>query len=280
LNIQPTKDGIRKKTAPAGSSNNLHVSYWGTQPCPPGHNWGPGVRDHHKLHFIHSGTGVLRFRGVTYELGEGQGFYTPPNEIVHYTADAEEPWVYSWLGFSGSQADAIIGRTALPDQPVFDNVTAVNESWFDQLSDMSDRPGGDLLLQGVLLELLAALIRQAPAAPSGPDTVKPREEYVRRAADFIHRHYAEEVSMKQLSDYLGLDRKYVATLFRESLGLPPQQYLLRYRMDKACELLRSTGLTVAEIARSVGYKDALLFSRMFKKVIGVPPSKYGRDAAH
>ncbi|MNG24493.1 Arabinose operon regulatory protein [compost metagenome] len=84
------------------------------------------------------------------------------------------------------------------------------------------------------------------------------------------------MTIRQLSDYLGLDRKYVAALFREALGIPPQQYLLRYRMDKACELLRSTGLTVAETARSVGYKDALLFSRMFKKVIGVPPSRYHR----
>ncbi|MNG35915.1 Arabinose operon regulatory protein [compost metagenome] len=82
-----------------------------------------------------------------------------------------------------------------------------------------------------------------------------------------------------MSDYLGLDRKYVATLFREALGMPPQQYLLHYRMNKAKELLRSTALSVTETARSVGYKDALLFSRMFKKVVGVAPSHYVQQLA-
>jgi len=269
---------MSSRTETASGSHDVQICYWGTQTSEPGQGWGPGVKDHHKLFFIHEGRGALTIGGQTHVVEAGQGFYTPVSEVFQYAADRDEPWLYSCIGFSGNMVDAILSRTSLTERPVFNNPSGMDKERFGQFALLSERPGGDLQMQGILYELLAALVRQAPAAAEAEEARKPpRETYVRRAVDFIHRHFDEEVTMRELSDYLGLDRKYVATLFREALGIPPQQYLLRYRMDKACELLRSTGLTVAETARSVGYKDALLFSRMFKKVVGVPPSRYVRE---
>ncbi|GFN33218.1 AraC family transcriptional regulator [Paenibacillus xylaniclasticus] len=268
---------MSSKASPAvNQSRDVKICYWGTQASEPGQGWGPGVRDHHKLFFVHEGKGTLTIRGQIYNVEAGYGFYTPINEIYQYSSDLDEPWHYSCIGFSGTMIDAILQRTSLTVNPIFDNPPGMDKDRFSQFNELSERPGGDLQMQGVLYELLAALVRQAPATNDAEEERRPRETYVRRAVDFIHRHYDEEVTIRQLSDYLGLDRKYVATLFREALGIPPQQYLLRYRMDKACELLRSTSLSIAETARSVGYKDALLFSRMFKKVVGVPPSRYNR----
>ncbi|WP_040712637.1 AraC family transcriptional regulator [Paenibacillus curdlanolyticus] len=279
MSTRRTKEGIRNKPAAAVAAHDLQMIYWGAQANTPGQSWGPGVKDHHKLYFARSGRGSMTYRGQTHSIQSGQGFYAPPNEVYSYTADMDDPWKYNCIAFVGQQADLVLERTTLTVNPVFDQPAEMDSSWFDRLAETSERPGGDLLQQATLYELLATLIRLAPAEQQAPDARKPREEYVRQAADFIHRHYDEEVTIRQLSEYLGLDRKYVATLFREALGMPPQQYLLHYRMEKAKELLRSTGLSVTETARSVGYKDALLFSRMFKKVVGVAPSHYVQQLA-
>ncbi|WP_258535754.1 helix-turn-helix transcriptional regulator [Bacillus sp. 03113] len=61
------------------------------------------------------------------------------------------------------------------------------------------------------------------------------------------------------------------------MGYSPQEYLLRIRMKKACELLQVHDLSIRQVGISVGYKDQLLFSRMFKKIVGVSPIHYRKQ---
>jgi AraC-like DNA-binding protein len=75
-----------------------------------------------------------------------------------------------------------------------------------------------------------------------------------------------------------LDRSYLGALFRERTGLPPQQHLLQLRMEKAAGLIVESDLPISTIARSVGYDDPLLFSRMFRKVKGESPLGFRRTA--
>ena len=59
-----------------------------------------------------------------------------------------------------------------------------------------------------------------------------------------------------------------------NVGQSPIDYLTSYRISEACSLLKNSSLSIAEIAVSVGFFDQFYFSRGFKKVKGVPPSKY------
>lgn len=61
------------------------------------------------------------------------------------------------------------------------------------------------------------------------------------------------------------------------MSMSPNEYLTRFRIDEACVLLRSQGLSVSEAAFSSGFSDQLYFSRVFKRYKGVPPSKYALD---
>ena len=56
--------------------------------------------------------------------------------------------------------------------------------------------------------------------------------------------------------------------------MSPQQYLISYRMEKACRLLDETDLKISDVARSVGYEDEFMFTRMFKNKKGISPSEY------
>ncbi|WP_273545580.1 helix-turn-helix domain-containing protein [Paenibacillus caui] len=121
---------------------------------------------------------------------------------------------------------------------------------------------------------LSILLEPSPKEACLPQKHQIKNAYVKQAICFIKANYSRPITIEELAQTLGLNRKYFAELFKSAAGMPPQQYLSRYRMSKACELLESSELSIKEIAYSVGYTDQLLFSRMFKKIIGMSPSDY------
>ncbi|THF78761.1 AraC family transcriptional regulator [Cohnella fermenti] len=261
-------------------ANDLYITHWGKEDCAPLHSFGPGIRDVYKFHFVHTGRGIVRVEGKTYTLTAGQAFLIHPNVVIFYQADEHDPWTYSYCGFRGNLSEKWVSRTSLtPEQPVFSMDLQVMPYLYDLLTEtLAHESSRDLRLNAVMYRFLTALIELLPAAKTAEGEARSQHVYVHRAMEYIHAHYGEALSVTQLAADLGLDRKYLSAIFKGAKGLPPQQYLLRYRMRKACRFLRDSTLSVGEIARSVGYADALLFSKMFKRTLGVSPSEFRAGA--
>ena len=261
---------------PFRGNPDLHLHYWGREQCAPGHSVGPGVRDIYKIHFIHAGTGSVSVGEQTHLLQAGQAFLTYPHIVTSYAADLVDPWTYSWVAFTGEQVEYILSRTSLsPEQPVFQMDEHNMPNLYERLTQAADITDClDLPLKAIMYEFLSLIIRTVPAAPDTLPLPRQKSIYVEQCLHFLHTHYCENISVEMMSSSLKLDRKYLSSLFKRTIGLPPQQYLLNFRIAKACELLTETYCTIGEIARSVGYQDPLLFSRMFKKVKGCSPKEY------
>lgn len=90
-------------------------------------------------------------------------------------------------------------------------------------------------------------------------------------------HLSKPVTVGDLADRLDLSDSQVRRLFRRWLKTSPTEYLAKKRMDKASALLTSTRMSIEQIANQVGYEDPFYFSRVFKKLRGVPPSSHRRD---
>ncbi|GGH21914.1 AraC family transcriptional regulator [Paenibacillus segetis] len=255
---------------------NLHLLFWGKEDCVPGHAVGPGVRDVYKIHFVHKGKGIVRVGSETQELVAGQGFLICPNVLYYYEADHVEPWTYSWIGFEGRDVPELLSRTSLtPTRPVFPMDNKIMPILYDQLSGASSSKNAlDLRLNSIFYEFLAVWIEATANNTSNKTMSREQDRYVHQTLEFLHTHYCEDISIANHADSMGIDRKHLSVVFKKALDIPPREYLLHYRMDKACELLSTGNYTVGEVARSVGYQDPLLFSRMFKKVKGQPPSKF------
>ncbi|MFB5761624.1 AraC family transcriptional regulator [Paenibacillus medicaginis] len=264
---------------PLHEPDSLHLIFWGREACAPKHSFGPGMREFYKVHFVHSGQGIVRTEGRTFEVYPGQGFLSYPDTMFYYEADADHPWTYSWIAFQGKQAEDILSRTALSkEQPVFPMDVTLMPKLYDTLIQLQQpSPSGDLRIQMALLDFLSTLIESFPSSPAERVQRRTQTEYIHRSLEFLHAHYNEQISIEQLAAMLGLDRKYVSALFKKELGLPPRQYLLQYRMKRACEMLREGKYTVSEVAHSVGYQDISLFSKMFKKTIGTSPRSYTKN---
>ena len=100
-----------------------------------------------------------------------------------------------------------------------------------------------------------------------------------KSIDFINNNFTNNIKVTDIANYVGLNRSYLSSLFKKSLNLSPQEFLLKFRMNKAYELLKNPKLSVGDVSRSVGYMDPLTFSKTFKKYSGYSPKQY-RENIH
>ena len=80
--------------------------------------------------------------------------------------------------------------------------------------------------------------------------------------------------VEEVADACKLNRSYFSKLFKENMGCPPQKFLIRLRLSKAAELMKSSKASIGEISAACGYPNQLHFSRAFKKRYGVSPRQW------
>lgn len=95
--------------------------------------------------------------------------------------------------------------------------------------------------------------------------------------DYIHDHYQEDLGLAELANQTGFSVRYFSELFRISTGYSPFDYLLKFRLSKASELLLTTKLPVFDVALRTGFSSPNNFSRAFRRHYSVSPSKYRQD---
>lgn len=100
------------------------------------------------------------------------------------------------------------------------------------------------------------------------------DERIRHAVDLLAEKLHEPLSLSVLARECGLSVSRLAHLFREQIGMPPQQYLEELRLQRAAQLLRATSLRIGEIATEAGYAGAFYFSARFRRKFGMAPSEY------
>ncbi len=255
---------------------DLNMYRCGIEDCAGGHSWGPAVRDHYIVHYILGGKGIYQINGCTYELKKGDGFLIRPGAVVFYQADGREPWSYGWVGFHGLKAEAYLKQAGLDEKnPVFkyDRDGFLKDCLLRMIGTKELAKSRDMRLLGLLYEFLSQLIESA-GSRFGEKSGDRKEEYIKKAVDYVRMNYSRKTGISEIARSIGLDRSYMYSLFIEYLNMSPQEFLINFRVEKACELMRGEALSISEISRSVGYGDPLVFSKAFKKVKGTAPREY------
>lgn len=103
---------------------------------------------------------------------------------------------------------------------------------------------------------------------------KPQTKYVKIMLHYIQDNYAKKISLKDLSDIYHLSTTYLNIKFKEETNYTFNDFLNRYRILQAVELLQQNQLKVYEVAIIVGFKDYKYFIQVFKKYVGCSPIKF------
>jgi AraC-like DNA-binding protein len=237
------------------------------------HRWGPGVRDVYALHYIISGKGCLETNDTIYTIKTGESFLICPQMEVFYYPDPGDPWEYIWIEFKGEEALRLLRMTQLsPHNPVT-SASNVNLEPLFRIEESTGMQQFEKERANARLHLLLSYYIEN--YPRTNNTIK--TDYVTLAKECIENNYwKENLTVSDIVDYVKIDRTYLFRRFKEATGMSISGYLTAYRIQRACVLLETYGLSIKSIACSVGYKDQLYFSRVFKKVTTLSPSEYAK----
>lgn len=97
---------------------------------------------------------------------------------------------------------------------------------------------------------------------------------VKRAVAFLQRNYIRPISLDEIAREVGISKKRLEINFQQELGISPWEYLTRYRIKEAKDLLKTTDLPITEVAGQIGFDDPAYFSRLFRSHTGQSPKDY------
>lgn len=234
----------------------------GMESCEPLHSYGPNKREYYLIHYVLSGRGYFETEGKTYYLEEGGMFFLRPGQAAYYQADGEDPWTYSWVGFTcAMNLNELFCQNVIFSEEcrkIFSDIINCEKQQIDR----------EMYICGKIFELIAVL-------NDCRSTEHERENrYVMMAKNHIENYYFQKIGVSELAEHLNLDRSYFSTLFKAHTGKSPQQYLVDYRLEKAASLMKDQDYSPSEAALCCGYPDIFNFSKMFKKKYGIAPKHY------
>jgi AraC-like DNA-binding protein len=257
---------------------NMYSS--GTHNCEPGHYYGPAIRDHFLIHYILSGKGSFSTGDKVYQLRKGQGFLIYPDIVTYYQADVESPWKYSWVGFNGLKAESYLKSAGFSaENPIFtyDKDDYIKDCFDQMIAAKMLQKGREIRLLGLLYLFLSQLMEANGKDRFTDQSGDRKDVYIKKAIEYIEMNYSRDMSISDVAHHVGLDRSYLGSIFKEQLDSSMQEFLVGYRINKACELMKNDSLSIGDISRSVGYDDQLLFSKIFRKNKSMSPREYRKS---
>ena len=142
------------------------------------------------------------------------------------------------------------------------------------------RSGRDLVLTRLVEVLLIEALRSTPGEDAPPGLLRGLADAPLAAAmRQMHGHLARPWTVAQLAKTAALSRSAFFERFTSTVGVPPMEYLLAWRMAVAKDLLRRHDIGLAEVAERVGYGSASTFSTAFSRHVGRPPGRYAREGS-
>lgn len=240
----------------------------GCENCAKGHSFGPAVRDHYLIHCIFQGKGRFLTPNDAYDLRAGQAFLILPGQVTTYTADSLHPWQYGWMGFHGTQALKTAEACGLSQEhptATFSDTEAMRRCIESMAVRFEARANPFALLADMYSFFSLFMSPQPPVSGS---------LMLDEILDFIRKNYSYHLSVDGLAARCGIDRSQLFRIFKQYLGISPQEYIICYRLERAAQLLKTTSLSVTQVQLSCGFGDLCHFSRLFKNRYGLSPTAF------
>ncbi len=228
-------------------------------------------KDSYLLFYTFDGTGFVHQGRRTALIRHGQMLLMDCRSPQAYgTAPSGYHWYHLWAHVQGSGVEATARRLGLPAlTPVAVPRSRVQPHW----DAILERLEHDSVMDGELVGLAVHGLLSSMLIARSRDEV-PSDSPVVLAQNYVAEHYAERITVEDLARAAAVSTSYLTRLFRQQMETSPHDFLLRYRITRAKQLLMETDLPIGTIAKQVGFTSESNFSYRFSQMSDMTPRAY------
>lgn len=247
----------------------------GFYPKAQGHQMRRDIHDDNLLIYCIEGSGELETEHFDGGIHAGDVLILPKGCAHFYRAAQDDPWSIYWCHFSGSVSTDFINaiREYQPNLVMqLGHSSTLLASFTSMLgARQTGYSSAPLIHSANQLRQLLTLIPMELQAREHP---KAHGLNVDKVQSIMWESLSSQMNLAALAESAKLSKHHFSAMYKKLTGYSPIKHFIHMKMEHACFLLDSTALSVGEIAAELGYDDALYFSRLFKKVLGMSPKNY------
>jgi YesN/AraC family two-component response regulator len=211
-----------------------------------------------------------------YVIGTANNGLTAKEEIGHFKPDV----VFADIRMPGLSGLELL--QAIPEVSPESKVVIISGyAEFSYAQEAVQHHAYDYLLKPIKLEelsrVMTAIINERDGVTDEERMPVVSDRMIDNVLSEIREHYMEDISLTSLSAKYNISMGHLSKLIKEQLSVNFSDYIASLRIQRAKELLRDDSLSIQEISEIVGYNDYFYFTKVFKKVEGISPSKYRKS---
>lgn len=241
-------------------------------------NWNKGrILDEYQIIYITQGTGVFQSASVgETKVKEGSIFVLFPHEWHRFKPDKSSGWNECWVGFKGSIADNIVinrffnSHEALLDIGMNDEIMTLLMQIIEHAKN--EKTGYQALISGIVLHLMGHIYSTLKG--QNITELNHTELIINKARLILRANIEKIISVESLAEELNVSYSWFRRAFKDYTGIPPNQYHLQLKIEKAKLLLADPGQSIKEIGFTLNFESPSHFSKLFKNKTGLSPADY------
>lgn len=263
-----------------GKTYGIEIKKVGQEHCLPRKKNEQRKKKYHSLHFILYGFGTLYCGNEKISLGKGNAFLLYANEEYNYIPNPVDPWSYIWVDFYGEDLDGLFEACGFTKENPYVRMTEY-ERLIDLLKQLVEKYNGNelqsMVCSAYTLLVFGQLIEYKNRYQKISEKGSVLFKQFRDILDYVNNNYRMNLTLDQIADDMCVSERQLIYMFRRNIEMTPINYINKFRISNACELLKQKDLKIETVAEMVGIEDEKYFMRMFTKWKGMSPSEYRKN---
>jgi len=235
----------------------------------------------HELIFCTAGQGWIQVNGKRHEVSANDLLWVNCHHPHAYGSDSKQPWELYWIRVEGRPLEKVANLLEMKSQPVIQNIDpekAKQEFELILQHMIGNRPSDAALINAAVTAIIALIFH---ARLSDSETIQPELPMpVQKALEKMRLYYHTPIRVAELAQVAGMSESHFSRQFKTAIGTSPIDWLRRERINQAKHRLIESDDAIKEVARQVGYSDQFFFSKDFKKMTQLTPSKFREQEQH